>query len=140
MMHIHLRLHERAILIRDGVPARALGPGRYTFWRRYDVQRFDTDELTFTAPATVVAATPADWFETVRLAQGQYGVIFRDDRAVAFLRPGVHRMWRVDGNVTFHAYAEREFFYKNRRGNLSRLVRPPMVFATFSRYRKVALW
>ena len=39
-----------------------------------------------------------------------------------------------------HAYAEREFFYKNRRGNLSRLARPPMVFATFSRYRKVALW
>src|SRR6185436_17104531 len=70
--------------------------------------RFDTDELTFTAPATVVAAMPADWFETVRLAQGQYGVIFRDDRAVAFLRPGVHRMWRVDGNITFRAYAETD--------------------------------
>lgn len=108
MMHIHLRLHERAILIRDGKPERALGPGRYTLWRRYDVQRFDTDALTFTAPPAVVAAMPADWFETVRLAPGQYGIIFRDDRAVAFLRPGVHRMWRVDGNVAFRAFAERD--------------------------------
>jgi regulator of protease activity HflC (stomatin/prohibitin superfamily) len=108
MMHVHLRLHERAILIRDGQPARALGPGRYTLWRRHDVQRFDTDALTFTAPPAVVAAMPADWFETVRLAPGQYGVIFRDDGAVAFLRPGVHRMWRVDGNVTFRAFADRE--------------------------------
>jgi regulator of protease activity HflC (stomatin/prohibitin superfamily) len=108
MMHIHLRLNERAILIRDGKPERALGPGRYTFWRRRDVQRFDTDELTFTAPAAVIAAMPSDWFETVRLAPGQYGVISRDDRAVAFLRPGVHRMWRVDAGVTFRAFAERD--------------------------------
>ena len=108
MMHIHLRLNERAILIRDGQPVRALGPGRYTLWRRHDLQRFDTDELTFTAPAAVAAAMPADWFETVRLAAGQYGVIFRDDRAVAFLRPGVHRMWRVDGNIAFRAYDERD--------------------------------
>lgn len=108
MMHIHLRLNERAVLIREGKPERALGPGRYTFWRRYDVQRFDTDELTFTAPAAVVAALPADWFETVRLAPGQYGVIFRDDRAAMFLRPGVHRVWRVDSGVTFRAFDERD--------------------------------
>lgn len=108
MMHIHLRLNERAVLVRDGKPERALGPGRYTFWRRHDVVRFDTDELTFTAPAPVVAAMPADWFETLRLAPGQYGVIFRDDRAVAFLRPGVHRMWRVDGNIAFRAFAEND--------------------------------
>ena len=108
MMHIHLRLNERAVLVRDGKPERALGPGRHTFWRRHDVVRFDTDELTFSAAAPVVAAMPSDWFETVRLAAGQYGIIFRDDRAVAFLRPGVHRMWRVDGNIAFRAFAEND--------------------------------
>lgn len=108
MPPIYLRLNERAVLVRNGMTERALGPGRYHFWRHYDVVRFDTDELTFTAAAPVIAAMPSDWFETVRLAPGQYGIIFRDDRAVAFLRPGVHRMWRTDGNVTFRAFAEND--------------------------------
>lgn len=108
MTQIYLRLNERAVLVRNGQPERALGPGRYTLWRRYDVVRFDTDSLTFTAPAAVIAAMPPDWFETLRLAPGQYGIVFRDDRAVAFLHPGVHRMWRVEGNITFRAFAETD--------------------------------
>ena len=30
MMHLNLHLNDRAVLVRAGVPARALGPGRYT--------------------------------------------------------------------------------------------------------------
>jgi regulator of protease activity HflC (stomatin/prohibitin superfamily) len=106
--HLHLHLNERAILVRDGKPVKALGPGRYTFWKRYEVIRFNTDELTFTAPAAVLAAIPPDWFETIRLAQGQYGIVLRDERAVAFLNAGVHRIWKVEANVALRVLAETE--------------------------------
>src|SRR3954465_3084046 len=68
--HLHLHLNERAVLVRDGRPEKALGPGGYTFWKRYEVVRWNTDELTFTAPAAVLAALPNDWFETIPVARG----------------------------------------------------------------------
>jgi len=108
MTHVHLKLNERAVLVRDGKPERALGPGRYTFWKRYEVVRFDTDQLAFTAPVAIVNALPAEWYETVRLAAGQYGVVLRDERAVAFLRPGVHRIWKVEANVVLRVYDEKD--------------------------------
>ena len=105
MKTLHLPLNKRAILVRNGQPQRALGPGRYVFWKHYDVLRWDTDELTFTAPAAVLAAMPADWYETAHLAHDQYGLVLRDGRAVAFLHPGVHRIWKVDANVALRVYA-----------------------------------
>jgi regulator of protease activity HflC (stomatin/prohibitin superfamily) len=108
MQHIHLNLHERAVLVRDGKPVRALGPGRYTFWKRYEVIRFDTDQLTFTAPASILAGIPAEWFSTVHLGASQYGIVLRDERAAAFLRPGVHRVWNVESNITWRVYDEKD--------------------------------
>src|SRR5690349_15724550 len=108
MMHLELRLNDRAVLVRAGVPARALGPGRYTLWRHYDVMRWNTDELVFTAPAAVIDALPSTWYETVHLAAGQYGIVLRDERPVAFLRPGLHRLWKVDANVTLRVFPETE--------------------------------
>jgi hypothetical protein len=108
MMHLELHLHDRAVLVRAGVPARALGPGRYTLWRHHDVMRWNTNELVFTAPAAVLDALPRAWYETVQLAAGQYGIVLRDERPVAFLRPGVHRLWKVDANVTLRVYPEHD--------------------------------
>ncbi|HLL22505.1 MAG TPA: hypothetical protein VK427_10255, partial [Kofleriaceae bacterium] len=105
---MNLRFTDRAVLVRDGAPVRALAPGRYTFWRTYDVVRWNTDELVFTGPAAVVAALPSEWYETVRLGAGQYGIVLRDDRPVAFLRPGVHRIWKVEANVTLRVYDDKE--------------------------------
>jgi hypothetical protein len=108
MQHIHLKLHERAILVRDGKPDRPLAPGRYTLWKRYDVLRFDTNAPTFTAPAAVLAALPADWYQTVQIAAGHYGIVRRDERAVAFLRPGIHRVWTVERSIDVLARPENE--------------------------------
>lgn len=108
MMHLNLHLNERAVLVRAGAPVRALGPGRYTFWRHHEVTRWNTDELVFTAPAAVLAALPSEWYETVHLAAGQYGIVLRDERPVAFLRPGVHRMWKVEANVALRVFDEKE--------------------------------
>jgi regulator of protease activity HflC (stomatin/prohibitin superfamily) len=106
--HIHIHLNERAVLVRDGVAVRALGPGRYNLWKRYDVYQWNVDELVVHTLPTVLAALPPDWYETVHLAQGQYGLVLRDERPVKFLRPGVHRIWKVDGNVRLRVFAETE--------------------------------
>lgn len=108
-MHtVHLKLHERAVLVRHGRAERALGPGRYTLWKRYEVVRFDTDELLFTAPAAVLAGIPADWYQSVQIAAGHYGVVLRDQRAIALLRPGLHRVWSVDKRVEVRAHVHTE--------------------------------
>jgi len=106
--HLKLNLNQRAVLVRDGHAVKALGPGRYTLWKLYDVVTFDTDKLAFTAPDVVLAGLPADWYETVQLAPRQYGIVTRDDRAVAFLRPGVHRLWKVDRNVRLRVFDETD--------------------------------
>ena len=108
MMKLHIHLNERVILVRDGRARKALGPGHYTLWKQYEVVRFDTGKHTFTAPDLVLAGIPSAWFESVNLGPAQYGVIYRDERAVAFLRPGTHRMWKVDTNVTLRVYAETD--------------------------------
>jgi len=108
-MHtVHVSLNKRAVTIRDGHPERALGPGRYTFWKNREVHFFDTDELVFTAPVAVLGVLPHDWYEVASLGNAQYGIVFKDDRPVRFLRPGVHRIWKVDSNVTFRVYAETD--------------------------------
>lgn len=109
MFHkIYIPFNVRAVLMHQGKPARALGPGHYRTWARQEVTRWDTDRPTFTAPAALLAVLPADWYETVHLAQGQYGVIFRDERPVSLLGPGVHRMWKVEANLALRVFAESE--------------------------------
>lgn len=108
MQNIHLTFNERAVLVRDGRAERVLGPGRYTLWKRYEVVRFDTDQLVFTAPAAVLAAIPSDWYQSVQIAAGHYGIVLRDQRAVAFLRPGLHRVWAVDKRIEVRAHVYTE--------------------------------
>ena len=108
MHHLNLKLNERAVLVRDGKPERALGPGRYTLWKRYEVVRWDTDQLAFAAPAALLAALPNDWYQVIQVAARHYAIVRRDERAVAFLRPGVHRVWMVERGVDVRAYAETD--------------------------------
>jgi regulator of protease activity HflC (stomatin/prohibitin superfamily) len=104
MLHIQLKLNERAVLVRDGEAVRALGPGRYTFFRHFDVYRWNVDELTFAAPHEVVAALPQAWFTEVTLGIHERAVIYRDGKPIKFLRPGVHRVWTVDPNVAVRVF------------------------------------
>ena len=97
--HLVIHLNQRAALVRDGRVVRVLGPGRYTFWKRYDVFQWNVDDIVFHTLPQVLAGLPADWYETITLAAGQYGIVLRDERPVKFLRPGVHRLWKLDGSV-----------------------------------------
>ncbi|MBP8805868.1 MAG: slipin family protein [Kofleriaceae bacterium] len=105
MLHIHLNLNERAVLVKDGRPVAALAPGRHTRWTHHDVIRWNTDELVFTGAAAVLAAVPGDWYERVHVGAAQYALVFRDEQPVKLLRPGVHRVWKVETGITVRAFA-----------------------------------
>lgn len=103
-MHINLHINERAVLVRNGVAVRALGPGRYTFWKRYEIFKWNLEDLAFWAHHEVLAVLPRAWFTTITLAPMERAVVFRDDKPMKFLRPGIHRVWTLDPNVAVRVY------------------------------------
>jgi len=103
---IRVRLGERAVIFRNSIPIRALEPGNHIVWgRRLTEQRWQSDELVFAALPEVRALLPAEWFEEVTLATRQRGVLFRDGKPQAFLRPGVHRFWKLDRSVELKVWS-----------------------------------
>lgn len=98
-MKIEVPINERVVVVRDGVPRRVLGPGRYRFWSRVTAYRYDTNALIVEAPHEVRAMFPRDWYEEVHLAPHQRGLLYRDEKPERFLRPGIHRYWTVDPSV-----------------------------------------
>ncbi len=97
---INVKLNERVVVIRQGLPVRALGPGRHFVWgAQITEQRFRTDELQFRTQPEVRDRLPESWYAEVALNSRQRGVLFRDGVPTVFLRPGVHRYWTVDASV-----------------------------------------
>ena len=97
---VEVKLNERVVMFRDGLPVTALGPGRHILWgRRYTEERYYTDTLRFKALPRVRDVLPADWFSEVSLNSRQRGVLLRDGVPQEFLRPGIHRYWTVDPSV-----------------------------------------
>lgn len=102
---IRIQLDERAVLFKDGLPVRALAPGRYFLWgARLTVQRFDTSKLVFKALPEVRALLPREWFAEVTLGSLDRAVLWRDGVPEVFLRPGTHRYWVVDPSVELRTY------------------------------------
>lgn len=103
---IGVKLNERVVLFRNGLPFRALGPGRHMVWgTRLTEQRWQTDALVFKALPEVRAQLPAEWFREVTIGDHQRGVLYRDGAPWTFLRPGVYRYWTVDPEVELRVYS-----------------------------------
>ena len=47
-------------------------------------------------------------YQRVEISAGHYGIVLRDQRAVAFLRPGLHRVWAVDRRIEVRVYPSTE--------------------------------
>ncbi len=100
-----VRLNERVVVLKDGVPVRALGPGRHRVWgTRLTDLRWNTDEILFQSQPEARAVLPAEWFAEAHLSVLERGVLFKDGVPRAFLRPGVHRFWTVDPSVRLEVY------------------------------------
>jgi regulator of protease activity HflC (stomatin/prohibitin superfamily) len=96
----HVKLNERAVVLKDGLPLRALGPGRHTVWgTRLTDLRWCTDALVFDAMPEVRAALPGEWYRELTLGPHERGVLYRDGQPKVYLRPGTHRYWTVDPSV-----------------------------------------
>src|SRR5262249_12390529 len=97
---IRVKLNERVVIFKDGLPLRALGPGRHAVWgNRATEQRWSTDTLVFQALPEVRAILPREWFQEITLASRERGILHRDGQPKVFLRPGTHRFWTVDPSV-----------------------------------------
>ena len=98
-------INQRAILLKHGVPVRALAPGKHSVWTGgHDVLRFERTELVFDAAPEVRAVLPATWFAEATVGPRQRGVLWKHGRPVKYLRPGVHRYWTGDDVVELRAY------------------------------------
>ena len=100
LMTIEVKIEERAVVFRRGLPDRALGPGRHTLWGfGLTVRKWTTDPILFEMPAEIRAVIPQEWFGEVTVAPTERAVLFHDGRPKKFLGPGTHRYWRVDDSV-----------------------------------------
>jgi len=97
---IRVKLNERVVVFKNGLPIRALAPGKHRVWEtNVTEQRWSTDQLVFQELPEVRAMLPGDWFEEVTLGQNERGVLWKDGAPRVFLRPGTHRYWKVDPSV-----------------------------------------
>ncbi len=107
--NIRVKLNERVVIFKDGLPRKSYGPGRHRLWgRRLTEQRFNTDELVFRALPEVRAILEPNWFAEVVLQPWERGVLYRDAFPMLFLRPGTHRYWTVDPSVKLQVLDVRE--------------------------------
>jgi regulator of protease activity HflC (stomatin/prohibitin superfamily) len=95
-----VNLDERVVVFKDGLPLRALGPGRHTVWGfGLTEARWQVHPLTFKASPEVRAVMPADWFGEITLGARERAILWHDGQPKHFLRPGTHRYWKIDATV-----------------------------------------
>jgi regulator of protease activity HflC (stomatin/prohibitin superfamily) len=95
-----VKMDERVVVFRDGLPERALGPGRHTVWGfTLTERRWSTDQIVFHMAPELRAVLAEDWYGEIRLGANERGVLYHDGKPKAFLRPGVHHYWKVDATL-----------------------------------------
>ncbi len=90
--------NERAILIEDGRPTRALEPGRHVIWGlgTKDVVRYDTRAVVVDMPVEHQVLMPERALRSVEVAETERGLIRRKGRPVRWLQPGVWTLWDTE--------------------------------------------
>lgn len=95
---IDVALHERAILIKNGKPVRALAPGRHVVWGLGETKavHWDTRALVADLPDEHARLLPADEIMLVRVAAHERALVVRRGRPARWLGAGQHVVWTVD--------------------------------------------
>jgi regulator of protease activity HflC (stomatin/prohibitin superfamily) len=108
-LSFRVALHERAILLRDGLPLRAYEPGSHTAWGfGLSVQMLDTRPLLLDMPREIRAVLPEGWIAETRVGTTERAVLYRDGRPIVFLRPGAYVYWTVDPSVELRKFSTRD--------------------------------
>ena len=98
---IDISLHERGVLVEDGVAVRALAPGRHVVWsfrKHIEVVRYDTRVLVVDMPGEHARLMDAADLVTVVVSElpVERAVVYRRGRPLRWLGAGVHLVWTVD--------------------------------------------
>ena len=102
---LQVKLNERVVIFKAGIPFRAFGPGRHLIWGRHITeQRFSVTELVLRALPEVRAKLPNEWYRELTIAPLSRAVLSVDGVPMLFLRPGVHRYWSVHESVTLSLF------------------------------------
>lgn len=97
---LQVKLNERVVIFKAGIPFRAFGPGRHVIWGFHITeQRFSVTELLLRALPEVRATLPTEWYREVTISALERAVLSVDGVPVLFLRPGIHRYWAVHDSV-----------------------------------------
>ena len=97
---IRVGVGERVVVLRDGVPERALGPGKYGLWGfGIETLPIQTSELVFTLAPEIREVLPEGWSDQVKLGSRQRALVYVDGKPVRYLGPGTHRFWTFDPSV-----------------------------------------
>ncbi len=106
---VTVSLHERVVVLQDGLPVRALGPGRHRLWGfSFTERRWATDPLVFEMPAELRAVLPESWYAELTLGPSERAVLWHDGKPKAFLKPGTHRYWLADDTVRVQVFSVHE--------------------------------
>lgn len=131
---------ERAVLIRNGRPIRALSPGRHRFFGRTRVLRFALTDLVFVASPEVRAVVPSDWYEEIVIADDERGVLYRDGVPVRYLRPGTHRRWAFDESVRLVRFDATKVLAEPTTELMQLIPRSEITFQVVAEYERAALF
>jgi regulator of protease activity HflC (stomatin/prohibitin superfamily) len=106
---IHVKLDERAVVLQDGLPVRALGPGKHRLWGfGFTALHFPLEKLVFEALPEVRAVLPDPWYEEITVGVAERAIVSIDGKPKAFLRPGTHRVWKTDESLLVQMLSTRE--------------------------------
>jgi len=104
-----VKIDERVIVTRRGLPVRALGPGRHTVWGfSLGERRWSTDALVFEMPPELRAMLPPDWYSEITLGTSERGILWRDGVPKLYFGPGTHRYWEVDDTLRVQVFSVLE--------------------------------
>lgn len=102
---LRVKLNERVVVLDDGLPRYALGPGKHRVWgSRLTEVRWSTDALAFDALPELRAQLPAAWYRELTVKNEQRAILFKDGRPQLYLRPATHRYWSVDPTLELRVF------------------------------------
>jgi regulator of protease activity HflC (stomatin/prohibitin superfamily) len=106
---VFVSLDERVVVLQDGIPVRALGPGRHRLWGfSYTERRWSTRALVFEMPAELRAVLPETWYGEIVLGPSERAVLWHDGKPHAFLKSGTHRYFLADDTVRVQVFSVLE--------------------------------
>ena len=106
---VDVKIDERVLILRRGLPLRALGPGAHWLWGfGLEERRWSTDPIVFDMPAELRLLLPADWYSEITVGTHERAVLWRDGRPIVFLGPGTHRYWELDDTIRVQVFSVHE--------------------------------